>query len=993
MSNSAQRSGSGDIRKLSAQAISSLRSSVSMPGMPQIAEELVANSIDAGARKITIRFDIDKFWLEVADNGSGISLADLPLVGSRYHTSKHQETAAKTAAAEPSGSSVSKRSQGRGRGGEAEAPSHPYGFKGEAVASIQDIATVRITTRLRETGGLTYTKLLHDANGKGTSPPTKGKPAAVQRKEPGTTFEVVDIFANLPVRRLGVSPTQYEAIRLRVQCFALSHPRIAFSLQNCGSNRTLVSTSACLSASAVFAQLFGQEKAGDLLPVDMTYGKFRVCGFASQGRHHNRSLQFMFVNQRAVFRTRIQKAINNLFASVACDVTGSANTSPRQKQREGCVYVLDLQCARSEYDLCPDVAKTHLEFHDWAAALHCVVEAVRNTVADTDVNADRSSSSSNVSGVAGGALPRTPSGAPRRVSFSDQSNSGGSSSPWNLQGTPSSAATPRLVQAGSAVLGPRYGHRTPSGSSTPTTTRARLSLPSPAVNGRGRSSTPSSSSLSRAGTASPHIPNSSVRLSNSSRSATADARSSQKDTVRQGQQRQAPPSPALAQKLNLLGAFHYTSQRNGALQTRPVVRPASSSSTASSAASTTVEPAKASPQPSSRGTAKRKLNNDMEDGMDDGMDDGTEHTHHGAGAEGSTSIVPARAPDEDEDDWDPIRQKNRKKRKSEPARAHTATPMPHAGGADTGSAAVNSLTTNARAAADAMGINAVADTATTTAICTAATGGLTDTATAEGATMDASRSVAKDRSDASSDGTRMSATKQPTPRTVPSVASSTHASAIDSITADMGVGDSAVSSGNDSLPSAASLLLLGSCDASCSGHIDIGSGSGGSADMHVKWRSGAPPTECLPVPADASHRSIETSGTSGPSAEDNGISDDALALIADATDNALSAVEGWLDDAAKMTLPPNVIKATTCLPTKLTKDMIQHFCVLNQVDNKFIACVSKRADIPGLYIVDQHAAHERVRLEKLITEHCTPMPIDRVGQSRLLRGCAHAKHV
>ena len=79
------------IERLSQQAVSAIRSGISVPTVAQAVEELVANAIDASAKTISIRLDIKKYWLSVDDDGSGIKDADLPLVGQRYHTSKCQQ--------------------------------------------------------------------------------------------------------------------------------------------------------------------------------------------------------------------------------------------------------------------------------------------------------------------------------------------------------------------------------------------------------------------------------------------------------------------------------------------------------------------------------------------------------------------------------------------------------------------------------------------------------------------------------------------------------------------------------------------------------------------------------------------------------------------------------------------------------------------------------------------------------------------------------------
>ncbi|XP_038621535.1 DNA mismatch repair protein Mlh3 [Tachyglossus aculeatus] len=78
-------------------------------------------------------------------------------------------------------------------------------------------------------------------------------------------------------------------------------------------------------------------------------------------------------------------------------------------------------------------------------------------------------------------------------------------------------------------------------------------------------------------------------------------------------------------------------------------------------------------------------------------------------------------------------------------------------------------------------------------------------------------------------------------------------------------------------------------------------------------------------------------------------------------------------------------------PYRFTKEMIHSMQVLRQVDNKFIACLmstkleeNEEADGNLIVLVDQHAAHERVRLEQLIADSYEKRHLKDASRRKLL---------
>lgn len=72
------------MHRLDPSVSSQLRSNVAIYNQGQAIEELVLNSVDAGATTIDVLVDAPNFSFEVRDNGSGMNPDDLQMVGQQH---------------------------------------------------------------------------------------------------------------------------------------------------------------------------------------------------------------------------------------------------------------------------------------------------------------------------------------------------------------------------------------------------------------------------------------------------------------------------------------------------------------------------------------------------------------------------------------------------------------------------------------------------------------------------------------------------------------------------------------------------------------------------------------------------------------------------------------------------------------------------------------------------------------------------------------------
>ncbi|KAM6133199.1 DNA mismatch repair protein Mlh3 isoform 2-T2 [Phoenicopterus ruber ruber] len=334
-----------------------LRSGVTINSLGQCVEELVLNSIDAKATCVAIRVDLEAFKIQVVDNGSGMGREDLNAMGKRYFTSKCSSL------------------------GDLENLTF-YGFRGEAVASIANMASVVEVSSKTSGTAKTFVKLFHNGQA------LEVCEAELSRPSGGTTVTVCNLFHQLPVRRKCMDPVlEFERVRQKVEAVSLMHPSVSLSLRNDASCSMVLQLPKTRDVYSRFRQIYGLGRSQKLREINHKSGGFEISGYISTEGHYNKNMQFLYVNRRLVLKTRLHKLVDFLLRkeSVIC----KAKSGPASRQassspgRHRCgpelygIFVLNVTCAYSDYDVCLEPAKTLIEFQNWDVLLTCIEEGVK----------------------------------------------------------------------------------------------------------------------------------------------------------------------------------------------------------------------------------------------------------------------------------------------------------------------------------------------------------------------------------------------------------------------------------------------------------------------------------------------------------------------------------------------------------------------------------------------------------------------------------------
>ena len=304
-----------------------------------VVKELLENSLDAGARAITVQLaEGGVRQIRIADDGSGIPREELPLALARHATSK-------IASLEDLENVAS------------------LGFRGEALASIASVARVSITSRLR---GDPHAWRI-DAASEAIAPAALGG---------GTVIEVDDLYFNTPARRKFLKREHTEFAHCEEACrrIALAHPAVAFQVQHNG--RSVLHLAAGDPARRV-SDLFDEEFAAQARPIEAAAGSLRLSGYAALPAYSRTrgDAQYFFVNGRFVRDKMLAHAVREAYADI---LHGQRHPA----------YVLFLELDPHGVDVNVHPAKTEVRFREGQAVHQFVFHALQRALAAPLAHAD-----------------------------------------------------------------------------------------------------------------------------------------------------------------------------------------------------------------------------------------------------------------------------------------------------------------------------------------------------------------------------------------------------------------------------------------------------------------------------------------------------------------------------------------------------------------------------------------------------------------------------
>ncbi len=386
------------IAELSSQLVSQIAAGEVIERPASVVKELVENAIDAGADEIEVRVDAGGLKrIVVTDNGCGIPKDELKLALKRHATSKIR-TLLDLERIES------------------------FGFRGEALASIDSVAALTIKSRTRPDSGASSAGEAWMVE-KGEVTPAPGMP-------PGTRVEVLDLFYKTPARRKFMKSEGTEAahVATQIERIALANPSVAFRLF---SNGRQILTLEKTTPEARITALMPKDFAGSCRVVKAEEAGYKIFGLAGLPTvsRTKTDAQHLFVNGRFIRDRIMQHAVRAAYEDV---LYGKAQP----------MYCIFLSVPPAEIDVNVHPAKTEVRLRESGRVHRFISNAVEHALAPSSAGLIETNED----------FVQTPTGAVERRSLQDAfaKPARGSASR-----RPFSAAAPSLFSASILTVGGR----------------------------------------------------------------------------------------------------------------------------------------------------------------------------------------------------------------------------------------------------------------------------------------------------------------------------------------------------------------------------------------------------------------------------------------------------------------------------------------------------------------------------------------------------------
>ena len=305
-----------------------------------IVKELIDNSIDAGADKISIEIKnggIDSIIIK--DNGKGIEYDDIIKAFLPHATSKISNIDDLNAIS-------------------------TLGFRGEALASISNVTQTKIITKT-DNQEVAYQMEVNGGNFGEIQPTESAK---------GTKIQVNNLFFNTPARRKFLRKPKGEESQITniISRYILAHPEISFTY--IADGKTIYQTNGSSLLDAIYC-VYGEDVTQNIMPVEKEIGNLKLTGFVSKVGFSkpNTTYQTLIVNKRYVVDEIVSKASYMAFEEYLMT-------------RQFPFYVLNLTMPAIDVDVNVHPSKINIKFANPSQIYDLVYTAIRGAIYDSQNN-------------------------------------------------------------------------------------------------------------------------------------------------------------------------------------------------------------------------------------------------------------------------------------------------------------------------------------------------------------------------------------------------------------------------------------------------------------------------------------------------------------------------------------------------------------------------------------------------------------------------------